>query len=488
MNGGNIMYNRIKNKLHTSMIWYLPIKMIEGLIGLLTIKVYTSLIAPEIYGHYSIINPTINIIFLIGLGWITKAAVRFVKEYSYSKKDIEKFYSTIFLTWFIGSIVIAFLLSITKWLIPNIFGDMSFTLGLIVIFVFFSYGFNQIIVTLLLYINKKMLNVMLLFVGALMKLVLTVALIKINGQSVNAIFISHGLIDCLIGLVAFANIKGFSYMKLKAYSFDTIIKFFSFGYPLLGVGLTMYILNVSDRYVIKYFWGKAYVGIYSPNYSIAAALLTMILVGLNKSIYIQILNTWNSGDKEETSKKVSLGIKTYLMIALPAASGLFMVADNVAKIFIDSNYYEGHAIIGIVALGMFFMGLTDYCNKGWELTANTINILMNSAIAALINVVLNVILVPRYGYIMAAYTTLASFFCYFILSYLRRSKEINIKIGMKSIISILFANFSMVVFVWGLKQLLDVNFPVLLLIVFGGSMIYFGILYMLKEIKINKKN
>lgn len=173
----------------------------------------------------------------------------------------------------------------------------------------------------------------------------------------------------------------------------------------------MYILNISDRYIIRLFTSESELGIYIPNYGIASAAFTMLTYGLSKGFYPNLLEVWRTerDNLPKVSAMLSAGIKNYVFLALPAALGMILLSQEINSHLIAKSYASGYSVIGIVALGMFFLGLAEYSNKEWELLKDTKPIFWNSLIVALLNLILNFIFIPKYGFVGAAYTTAFSF-------------------------------------------------------------------------------
>ena len=61
--------HEVKKIMVKDTMLYLPARIIEGLIGLITITLYTGFFAPEVYGYYGLITTTINISSFLLVGW-----------------------------------------------------------------------------------------------------------------------------------------------------------------------------------------------------------------------------------------------------------------------------------------------------------------------------------------------------------------------------------------------------------------------------------
>ena len=89
--------------------------------------------------------------------------------------------------------------------------------------------------------------------------------------------------------------------------------------------------------------------------------------------------------------------------------GLRVLARPFIKILAAQEYYEGYKIIPLVSLWAFFLGLQQRFQVGLVFYKKT-NFVMYSIIASgLLNLGLNFLLVPKYGYVAAAITTLISY-------------------------------------------------------------------------------
>ena len=94
---------------------------------------------------------------------------------------------------------------------------------------------------------------------------------------------------------------------------------------------------------------------------------------------------------------------------------LIMVAPEVVKILASKPYWEGIVIIPPVVLSNYIIFVyTMYVNVE-QYYKKTVRISLYTAVAAVINLVLNYILIPYFGYVAAAYTTIVSYVVALIL-------------------------------------------------------------------------
>jgi len=136
-----------------------------------------------------------------------------------------------------------------------------------------------------------------------------------------------------------------------------------------------------------------------------------------------------------------------------------------------------------VSLGIFMLGLNQYLHKYWELNEQTNIILYLNFIAALSNVILNIIFIPIYGFLAAGITTFISYIIYFIIALVLLRDDFKINVFNKNLFFITFSSLLMLIPVYYLNNLLSQSILSFILIVFSGAFFYFILLYIFKIIR-----
>ena len=213
-------------------------------------------------------------------------------------------------------------------------------------------------------------------------------------------------------MILFSILIAFSVLKKgkNRINWDYIKYAMAISAPLILHGIALNILSQSDRIMITSLAGAAQTGIYSLiyNFSMIATVITTTLEGIWVPWFINKLKM-NSRDEINVIAKDYINLMTYAMAAL------ILVAPEVVKILANESYWEGISIIPPVVLANYvifayslYVNIEHYYKKTPYVTVNTI-------IAAVSNIVLNFLFIPKYGYVAAAYTTLASYLISFML-------------------------------------------------------------------------
>ena len=194
----------------------------------------------------------------------------------------------------------------------------------------------------------------------------------------------------------------------------------SFGIPLIFGSLAMMLLNVSDRYIIKYFTNNAMVGLYDLGYRFAGILNMFFIMPFTLALMPQAYKMFTKeGDKRYYSK-----LMTYLTFGLVwMGLGISIFSKEVIKIFaLNPSFWPAYKIVPIVTASYVFFGMRIIASLGMFLTKKTKYVANTTIVAAVLNILLNILLIPKFGMITAAYTTLISFIILYFLSYYYSNK------------------------------------------------------------------
>ena len=355
-------------------------------------------------------------------------------------------------------------------------------------FMFVTYSSAQLIIAMLAAVRRAKTNLFLSVVNICGKLVLLVAMSKLWGGRIEFIFISYCLMDLFTTVFGAFKLQIFKYIDLKSYDKLIFADFFAYGFPLMGNLITTQILNKSDVYIITHFLGHGEAGIYQQNYSVVSTAFTMLAAAVMRGSYPTILRTWSEGRKEQAGKLVNEAVRLYLILGVPAVCGIFALQDVISRVMFAPEYFRGNIIMGPVALGMLFLALTEYSIKGWELNSMTKQIFYRSLVGGIVNIIINLLFVPYFGFFTAAVSTFIGFFVYFLLARYGTRKLIKFHLPGVHYLRILGSGAVMAAVLIGMKLFVPKNLPVLGMMVLIGIVLYFGLLYFSGEMKdeINK--
>ena len=219
-----------------------------------------------------------------------------------------------------------------------------------------------------------------------------------------------------------------------------------FNLPLLPHYLSQIVLNQSDRLMIDHYCGSQEAAYYSVAYTLA-----MVLQILSNSIS-STMNPWIYKSIKAGREK-QIGPVSYGILLLIAASNIFVVvmAPEILSILAPGSYQAALQVIPPVTASVYFMFLYNLFATFEYYYEKTHYVMIASVIGAVLNLVLNAIFIPKFGFIAAGYTTLACYILYALAHYLFMRK-VCLMVGSGSVyspgcIAAIGAGFLVIVFI-----------------------------------------
>lgn len=188
------------------------------------------------------------------------------------------------------------------------------------------------------------------------------------------------------------------------YSGRALREMLEFGVPLIPFGVAVWVMNLSDIYILRIFSEPAEVGIYTLGYRFGLGVY--ILTNALKTAYPKVIFTEGRSDQ---APALFARVVTYYAVGV----GFFCLGVSVFApqliLMADSRFHAAWAIIPLVVWGYFFHGVVPILQVGFDLRNKTRYLAVIYMGAAVVNVALNLIFVPRFGMMGAAVTTLVTF-------------------------------------------------------------------------------
>ena len=228
--------------------------------------------------------------------------------------------------------------------------------------------------------------------------------------SLTQLFLTQGAVSFLAFAALTLNRRSLPNFKLGRVEILKLKKGLNFSLLSIPVSLSGILLNISDRYIIAYYYEPIYVGYYSVAYSVGSIFFVFI-AAMGRSWQPYMLIQLKNNNQNELRKL----LRKYIFIVLLALCFLMITKKWLILLLSNSDYLGTVYLVDIILIGIFFYFLyTVYFNLAIYYGEMFI-VVIPAILATVINLLLNFMLIPTYGYEMAAYTTLISYFLEFIM-------------------------------------------------------------------------
>ena len=423
-----------------SAFWFTVASFMQRGISVITMPIWTRLFSSEEFGKFSIFYSwksilTVFVTFNLAAGVFTRGLLKFEEQQEDFVSSMEGLLSVISLVFLCAYIPFRTfwnsLLSLTTPLMLCMFA----MLWTETVFAFwaareqFNYRYKKLIAITL---SMSLIN----------PLVGIVCVLLFPNQKVESRIFSMTVLQIIVytGFFFVQLSKSHKLIKKDFWKFALI-----FNLPLVPHYLSQTVLNSSDRIMIGKMCSEREAGLYSLAYSVAM-LLTLVNTSVN-----QALNPWLF--RRIKTKNFSGVAKTLytLLCAIGFFSLLFIVfAPELVRIFAPNEYFEAIWVLPPVTISVFFMFMYGFFVDFEFYYEKTAFIAIASILGALTNIILNYLLIPIFGYIVAGYTTLVCYILYVLAHYYamcyickRNLEDIRIYNPLTIIfISVLFLSFS----------------------------------------------
>ena len=390
---------------------YGPANIVPAVVSFLSIYVFTRLISPEAYGAYALAISVSLLCQAVFFYWLQVGATRFVARAA-EERDLGAFTATIYRAFAASSAALAVVYATVMVLLPHPSAMVRHALWLGLALVLarsltaVSQSFNRGSLRVGRY-NLIECGQSLLGFG--FGLVLVVVFHR-EGQGILLGLIAGAAVMAVVSLAGERPLLvGASWAAKPAPG--RIARLLAFGLPLTIYNAMNFVLSTSDRLLVDHFLGAAAVGVYSVSYNVMDRALTSVFLAVSLAAFPLAVNKLEREGPEAARRQLSHNATALLALALPACAGLIALQRPLAAILIGDRFRpEALQIMPFIALASLLAGFQiHFFDHAFSLGKRTHLLVWSVGPAAVLNVVLNIVLLPRLGLRGAAYATLASY-------------------------------------------------------------------------------
>lgn len=242
----------------------------------------------------------------------------------------------------------------------------------------------------------------------------------------------------------------------------------------LPFGLSMFFVAIYfkiDTVMLSMMKGDAAVGWYNAAYNLVINL-GFIPTALMTAMF-PVMSKFFESSKESLKKSYEKSTEYILILSIPITLGIALLSDKIIPSLYGEGFTESIVALQLLIFTFFFMS----ANIGFGVVLGSINrqhiIAKVAGVGALLNIVLNLILIPEFSYIGASIATVVTEVLVFLLTFYYISNsfyKLNfLRITVKPVFSVLF----MCAFILIFKQM---N---LIILILSSSVLYLSILYLI---------
>jgi O-antigen/teichoic acid export membrane protein len=396
-----------KNDLLKSGFWYTFTTIALQGITFLAVKIYVTLLSPAEYGVASLYQayiPIFTAILSMGLASsVGRAKFDFEDDYDNYLSSILFLATIIFLAVFTIVVVLKRFIGDLIGLSPN----LIVLLGIHGFFQFMiEFSYNRFTIE-----HKRKSYILINVTTTILIIVLSVVMILLfKEQKYLGKIYATLLISIVYGTALYILFmkSGRKFIVKKYWKYAL-----AYSLPMLFHILSTNILANFDKSQIRIFLGEESTGIYSFAYKIGM-IAYIIYAAINKAWVPWLFRKM----KEREYDQIEKYSKYYTMLFSLIIASFIFISPEIVKVMGSKEYLGALDVVPVVMASYYFLFLYSFPANIEFYFKKTKWIALGTLLSGVVNIVLNMIFIPRYGMIAAAWTTMVSHICLFVYHYL----------------------------------------------------------------------
>jgi O-antigen/teichoic acid export membrane protein len=398
--------------------WYLIGTLVPMSVGFIKTPIFTRYFTPEEFGYLGIITITFSYVSVFLYSWLSGCLWRYYNAYK-EKQDLGNLYSNLFFI-FIGVSFLLLIITVAWYFLA----DKTLVRQLILLS-FLQY-FTKELIGLYLIIARLEGKTLKYNIIHSLRAILSFGVLYIMAFGyqfrITSMLSSTIVIDVVVLLFLFISNSEKVRISIKSISHQTLNILYRFGSVGLISNFCFLIISSSDRYIIAMFGDMSTVGIYNQVYNICqlsvVALVTVFFNTINPKLNRELEINFKQSDI-----LLSKYIYIFLLFGMPIVTYLSLFSKEISGLLLGSDFRSGYIIMPYVFVSAYLYGLFLFIEVKFKFADKLKNIAAGVIIAGVLNVGLNFIFIPLYGYLWAGITTLVSYS--FLVVYFYRQDSAN---------------------------------------------------------------
>lgn len=376
--------------------YYLFARGLPGLVNFAALATYTRLLSTEDFGRYSLVLTIVGLLHVMVFQSLLLVLGRFLPAHQDNPKAVMQPVLALFLVLALGVILLGWGLSLL-----NIVGQWR-NLVFLALALSIAQAWHELNLRLATVRLEPGRYGLLGGVKALLAIMLGSWLAWL-GWGTNAPVI--GLITgCLLSWFFFGR-QPWHKVRPRWPASETLRQYSTYGLPLAMTFGLVWVTSSSDRLMIAWLLDEAATGLYSVGYDLAQHSLGLLLTILNTAALPLAIRALEQQGVGAAKEQMHHNGELIFAAALAGAAGLVAIGPIMITLFVGADFRAGaSSVFPWIAVAAAIVGIKSFhFDIAFHLTKKSGWLVLTSGVAALVNVIANLLLIPRFGIVGAAW-------------------------------------------------------------------------------------
>ena len=411
----------LKNTLILSLGTFVP-----KAVSFVTLPILTASLSKEEYGTYDLILVLVSLILPAATLQIQTAAFRFLIKYRNCREKQEAIITNIF--------VFSSVVSVVALIVMFFFlGDLHFDTRVIILLYFLSDIFNNTCLQVVRGLGENFSYAIGAIVGSVGKIVLTVVGVLWFQGGLKAAILALIVATSFSALYIVAKSRLYSMVHIQYVSKKQLNELIGYSWPMVPNSMSMWVMNLSDRLVITSVLGLEANAIYAVANKIPSIL------SFAQSTFTMAWQENAALSSEDKDASIYYSKMFRVLFDMMAGFLALLIAMNpiLFRILVRGEYSQAYFQSTILFLGMFFSSISAYLGGIYVAYMKTKSVGMTTMAAAIINLLMDILLVSKIGITAGSISTTVSYLFLVVFRMIDVRKLVAIKYDIKRIIRLL---------------------------------------------------
>ncbi|MBQ9086835.1 MAG: polysaccharide biosynthesis C-terminal domain-containing protein [Clostridia bacterium] len=371
---------------------------------LLLMPFYTGILSTAEFGTADLISQTANLLMPLAAVGICDGIFRFTLDAAADGESKKRILSTGMAILLAGSALLCGVIQLLR-----LFDLLSGYLLLITLYVIAA-NLHAAFANYIRALGKTTLFAVQGIVNTMLTVLLNVLFLLVFDMGSTGYVLSVVIADFTMAIVLFVAARLYRDLSWRLADKQTARDMLKFSVPYIPTTVLWLITSVSDRYVVAAYCGEATNGLYAAAYKLPT-LLTLV-----SGVFVEAwhFSTVKDAGEEEKSSFFGTVYVNFMSVMFMGASVLVAGAKIFTRILLSDSYYASWQYVPMLTMAMVFSTLVSFLGSVYFLKKKSTLSMLTALAGAVINVVLNFVLIPSHGAMGAAVATFISYLAVYV--------------------------------------------------------------------------
>jgi len=419
---------------------YVPAKLVPAIVAFLVVILLTHRLTPADYGRYAWVLSVTTLTDAFVSTWLRQSTLRYYAEYQIRGAGRE-FQELLYAPVVTQTLAVALGVALVIVLTGRSVLDAELVFAVLLTLLPFSY-----LTTVLQASRQAGGYALVTLVQSLVQATWVLLFVNFRGGGFGAAVgaVVAGYVAAFAVVVARSRAAGIALRPVwRGLRGSLVRQMLVYGLPMSAWLLCYQLLSLGARLVIESARSPGELGPYASSFDLLNGSISLLMTPFLLAAHPVVMQLWAAGRDRPAIEELLARVTRYLLLlVVPVCIILAALNEELLGLVLGRGYRLEGWVVQVVVAGAFVGGLANYAHKGLEIAERTGVMLAVAAATAVLNLGLNLLLIPRFGVPAAAVVTFASYLLYAVVVYLFSRRYARIRVALATLLRVAFAGLA----------------------------------------------